>query len=176
MKKIFGLIAIGLLFIVSCSDSVSDSIKGEEKAETVAESADDKKAIEAAYQNWYTAWETKDYNLAAQDYSDDAIWVNAFGMKRTGQSEIEKALKEVFGMDFVMAGKSKTVEKTIKFVKPDVALVTSRVEREGQKSPSDEKMDVRKTSHLRVFVKTKGKWQIVNHLISDARNRNRPEH
>ena len=97
-------------------------------------------------------------------------------MKRTGRVEIEKTLKEVFGMDFVMAGKSETVEKNVRFVKPEVAIVTSRVEREGQESGSGEKMETRKTSHLRVFVKSAGKWQIVSHLISDARNTERQEH
>ena len=143
---------------------------------SVSGTAEDKRAIERAYQNWYIAWEKHDYKLAAQDYSDDAIWVNAFGMKRVGREEIENTLKEVFDMDFVMAGKSKTVEKTVKFFKPDVALVTSRVERAGQQTRLGEKMPTRKTSQLRVFVKTGGRWQIVSHLISDARNREKPEH
>jgi hypothetical protein len=69
-----------------------------------------------------------------------------------------------------MAGESETAEKTVKFIRTDVAVVSSLVEREGQKAPSGEVMKTRKTSHLRVFVKTNGKWQIVNHLISDARD------
>ena len=169
-------LTIMVLFIVSCSDSVSESNVDKNPVEPIAESAEDKKAIETAYQNWYTAWETKDYKLAAQDYSNDAFWVNAFGMKRTGRAEIENTLKEVFAMDFVMSGKSKTVEKTVRFIKPDVALVESRVEREGQEMKSGEKLETRKTSHLRVFAKSNGKWQIVSHLISDARDTERSEH
>jgi uncharacterized protein (TIGR02246 family) len=176
MKKYRSFVlAIAVLLMISCSDSVSESNSNDKNSEPIAESTEDRKAIETAYDNWYTAWEKKDYKLAAQDYSDDAIWVNAFGMRRVGREEIEKTLKEVFAMDFVMAGESKTVEKTVKFIKPDVALVTSLIEREGQEMPSGEKMNTRKTSHLRVFVKSNGKWQIVSHLISDARDTERAE-
>jgi len=143
--------------------------------DSVSGSAEDKKAIERAYQNWYTAWKTKDYKLASQDYSDDAIWVNAFGMRRVGREEIEITLKRVFDMANVTAGKSKTVEKTVRFIDPDIALVTSRVERIGQQTRAGKEF-TRKTSHLRVFVKSAGKWQIVSHLISDARSKERPEH
>ena len=79
-------------------------------------------------------------------------------------------------MDNVMAGKSKTVEKTVRFIDPDIALVTSRVERVGQQTRVSVDMPTRKTSHLRVFVKSAGKWQVVSHLISDARSKERPEH
>jgi uncharacterized protein (TIGR02246 family) len=176
MKKYRNFVlAIAVLFMFSCSNSVSESNVNTKISEPVAETAEDKKAIETAYDNWYTGWEKKDHKLASQDYSDDAIWVNAFGMKRVGREEIEKTLKEVFGMDFVMAGESKTVEKTVKFIKPDVAIITSLIEREGQEMPSGEKMDTRKTSHLRVFVKSNGKWQIVSHLISDARDTERAQ-
>jgi uncharacterized protein (TIGR02246 family) len=158
-------------FSFSCSRTASESPSDKKTDTPINGSAEDKKSIEKAYDNWYRAWETKDHKLAAQDYSDDAIWVNAFGMKRVGREEIEKTLKEVFAMGSVMAGKSNTVEKTVKFIKPDVALVSSRIEREGQKMPSGEELGTRQTTHLRVFVKQNEQWQIVSHLISDARAR-----
>jgi uncharacterized protein (TIGR02246 family) len=164
------VLLITFLFGFSCAkESVPESNTG--KSELQTETDEDKKDIETAYNNWYTAWEKKDHKLAAQDYSDDAIWVNAFGMRQIGRANIEKTLEDVFKMDFVMAGKSKTAEKTVRFIRPDVAIVTSLVEREGQEMPSGEKMKTRKTSHQRVFVKNQGKWQIVSHLISDARDR-----
>ena len=138
---------------------------------TATDTAADEAAIEAAYDDWYKAWETKDFKLAAKHYSADAIWVNAFGMKRVGRKAIEEALQQVFGMDFVMAGDSATIEKSVNFIRPDVALVSSRVERKGQKMPDGTEMPVRQTSHLRVFAKKDGNWQIANHLISDARDR-----
>jgi uncharacterized protein (TIGR02246 family) len=160
--------AMAALLLSACASAPVEEIQQHD--------AGDKDAIEVAYQNWYTAWENRDYKLATQDYSDDAIWVNAFGMRRVGRQEIEATLQDVFDMEFVMAGKSRTVEKTVKFINPTVALVTSRIERAGQETPSGEAMPTRKTSHLRVFVKSGGRWQIVSHLISDARDRDDPGH
>ncbi len=166
---------IMLLSLVSCLKPNTSSNSYRATLESISGSAEDRQAIEKAYQNWYTGWETKDYELAAQDYSDDAIWVNAFGMRRVGREAIEETLKRVFGMDFVMAGTSKTVEKTVNFFSPAVALVTSLVERSGQQTASGESMPTRQTSHLRVFVKSGGEWEIVSHLISDARNKKKSE-
>ena len=63
----------------------------------------DTAAIEQAVENWNTAWKVEDPKLAAQDYSDDADWTNAFGMTRVGRADIEQLLTEVFALPFVMA-------------------------------------------------------------------------
>ena len=111
MKKIVLLVTI-LIFVVTCSASgQSKMTKG------------DQALIEQVVENWYKAWQTKDSKLAAQDYSDDADWTNAFGMKRKGRAEIEKILAEVFALPFVMAGQDKVVEQSVRSIKPDVALV-----------------------------------------------------
>lgn len=133
-------------------------------------------AVEQVIENWNKAWQTKDAKLAAQDYSNDADWTNAFGMKRTGRAEIEKFLTEVFSLPFVMAAQSKVVEQSVRFIKPDVAIVITRVERVGQRTQSGEALGTRQTSHLRVLVKSEGGWKIVSHLISDARDPERPTH
>jgi uncharacterized protein (TIGR02246 family) len=136
----------------------------------------DQSSIEQVIENWNKAWQTKDYKLAAQDYSDDADWTNAFGQKGKGRAEIEKVLTEVFALPFVMAGQSKTVEQSVKFIKPDVALVITRIERVGQQVPSGAELGARQTSHLRVMVKSKGQWKIISHLISDARDTEQQKH
>lgn len=136
----------------------------------------DQLLIEQVIENWNRAWQTKDAKLAAQDYSNDAEWTNAFGMKRKGRAEIEKFLTEVFSLPFVMAAQSKVVEQSVRLIKPDVALVITRVERVGQRTPSGEAMGTRQTSHLRVLMKSGESWKIVSHLISDARDPGRSEH
>ena len=161
MKKI---ILLGLVSVFLAVGSISAQSKA---------SKNDQALIEQTIENWNKAWETKDYKLATQDYSDDADWTNAFGMKRKGRGEIEKVLAEVFSLPFVMAGQSKTVEQTVRFVKPDIALVITRVERIGQQNPTGAELGTRQTSHLRVLAKAKGQWKIVSHLISDARDTER---
>jgi len=138
--------------------------------------APDQLAIEHAIENWNIAWKVKDPELAAQDYSDTADWTNAFGMSRVGRAEIEKLLNEVFALPFVMAGNSETVSQEIRFVKPDLALVLTRVQRKGQRTGAGQDIGQRHTSHLRVFAKADGKWQIISHLISDARDTQQAPH
>lgn len=136
----------------------------------------DKAEIERAIENWNTAWKIRDPRLAAQDYSDNADWTNAFGMSRVGRAEIESVLTEVFKLPFVMAGDSGTVAQDIRFIGTDHAVVSTRVERLGQRNPAGQDIGQRRTSHLRVFEKNDGIWQIISHLISDARDTQQPGH
>lgn len=158
-----------VLCLVIASVSISAQAQG-----TTAKT--EQRAIEQVLENWNQGWQKKDASLAAQDYSDDADWTNAFGMRRKGRAEIQKFLTEVFSLPFVMAGESEVAEQSINFIKPDVVLVTTRVERSGQRTPAGEQLPTRQTSHLRVVVKSKGAWKIVSHLISDARDPQRREH
>lgn len=160
-RVIAALIGVALLSVVSLAQ--------------VKTTKSDQSLIEQVVENWNRAWQTKDAKLAAQDYSDDADWTNAFGMKRKGRAEIEKILGEVFALPFVMAGQSETANQSIRFIKPDVALVITRVERAGQRTPSGAELGTRQTSHLRVLMKSGGRWRIVSHLISDARDTERRE-
>jgi uncharacterized protein (TIGR02246 family) len=130
----------------------------------------DYRSIEHAIENWNTGWKIKDAALATRDYAEDADWTNAFGMQRRGRAEIQKMMEEVFRLPFVMGAESELADQTIRFVRPDVALVTTKVERRGQTTPSGESLGTRHTQHLRVFVRSKKGWQIVSHLISDARD------
>ena len=162
MKYTFG--AICVLLLAFSAVPAQDLITNNDRAQ-----------IEQAIENWNKAWITKDHRLAALNYSEDADWTNAFGMSRKGRTEIEKTLKEVFSLPFVMEGKSKTVGQTIKPLSPSFVAVFTRVEREGQKLSSGETLATRRTSHLRIFAKTET-WQIVSHLISDARETQRTTH
>jgi uncharacterized protein (TIGR02246 family) len=138
--------------------------------------ARDRAAILAAVEDWDVAWKTRDAALAARNYAPDAEWTNAFGMSRRGEVEIRKLLDEVFALPFVMSGESKTVDQVLRILKPDVVLVVTRVERVGQRSPSGGEVGTRRTTHHRVFQKRGGRWQIVSHLISDARDTQQPAH
>ena len=83
-KRPYSLLVGVILFAsIGCQGKISHVDHGQTLRETREAAA---QAIERAYDNWYRGWETKDHELAARDYSDDAIWVNAFGMKRVGRA------------------------------------------------------------------------------------------
>lgn len=131
--------------------------------------ADDEAAVMQIVTNWDKGWETLDAGLACQDYSEDADWINAFGRKRKGRGQIQEFLARGF-KSFGMAslrGTSSSV--SLRFVRPDVAVVLAYRETMGQKSSSGQEYPKRKTHSLRVLVKEQGKWAIMSHLIMDEK-------
>ena len=140
------------------------------------QSYQDSMQILSIIENWNKAWQTKDYVLAAKDYSHDAYFTNAFGDKRNGQKEVETLLKEVFSLPFVMAGHSETTEHRLQTLDTTTVIVHTDVIRKGQQMPDSSVLSDRQTTHMRVFQKTNTNWKIKAHLISDARDKQIPKH
>ena len=134
----------------------------------------DSASIFAALENWEVAWESHEPALAAQDYSDDADWTNAFGMRRIGRPAVEALLEEVFTLPFVMAGRTNYEYHDLRFLGSGVAILRSRALREGQQLPDGTVEETRRTNHLRVFEKRGETWLIVSHLIGDERTPGQP--
>lgn len=132
--------------------------------------------IQSIIEDWNKAWNLKDYVLASKWYSTDARFTNAFGDKRNGQKEVEALLKEVFSLPFVMAGHSETSEQRYQVISGTTVIVHTSVIRKGQKMPDGSVLSDRQTTHMRVFQKSTGKWEINAHLISDARDKQVPKH
>lgn len=143
---------------------------GAQATPTAADSAE----IFGAIANWERAWKVQDAALAAQDYSDDADWTNAFGMRRTGRGSIKALLEEVFNLPFVMAGNTEYEYHDVRFVRSDVAVLRSRAIRAGQQLPDGTVEEDRRTNHLRIFERRDGRWSIISHLIGDERTPGRP--
>lgn len=135
--------------------------------------AADSAAILSAIANWERGWEVYDPELVSRDYSEDADWTNAFGMRRIGRQSIRAALTEVFRMPAVTAGRTEYEYHDLRFPTPDVALLRSRAIREGQLL-ADGSSEPRRINHLRVFVKRYGRWEIISHLIGDERTPGQP--
>jgi uncharacterized protein (TIGR02246 family) len=137
-------------------------------------SAGDSLAILSAVERWEEAWRTHDPILASQDYSDDADWTNAFGMRRFGRAAIQELIEEVFRLGFVMAGETEYEYHDFMVLRPDVVLLRSRAIRTGQQLPDGTVEEPRRTNHLRTFVRRTGDWLIVSHLIGDERTPGQP--
>lgn len=136
--------------------------------------ASDSTAILGAMERWEEGWRVKDAVLASEDYSDQADWTNAFGMRRIGKPAIRQLLSEVFELPFVMAGDTEYEYHALQALGPDIALLRSRAIRTGQQLPDGTVEEPRRTNHLRVFKKTDGAWRIVSHLIGDERTPGQP--
>jgi len=125
--------------------------------------------INAKIDDWNNAWKTKDAGLASKWYSQDADFTNAFGFSMIGKRAIESYLTRVFNMDFVMAGNSEQTFVKLKYISDNIVLAISIIERKGQKLRDGKELGTRQTTHHRLFKKNDD-WQIISHLISDARS------
>ncbi|MEQ9297170.1 MAG: hypothetical protein RIF33_01335 [Cyclobacteriaceae bacterium] len=147
-----------LIFAVSIQNTLS---------QTISES--DSIAITRKIDDWNHAWKIKDAKLAAKWYSTDADFTNAFGFSMIGTSAIEEYLSRVFNMDFVMAGDSEQTSLKLRFVSDNSILAISTISRKGQLQSDGSELGDRTTTHHRLFKKDTD-WQIIAHLISDARS------
>lgn len=142
--------------------------------ELSAQTKADSSAIFKTMDNWNKAWKIRDAKLAVQDYTEDADWTNAFGMRRIGKDSIQALLEQAFNLPFVMAGESEYEYHDLTFLTKDVALLRSRNIRVGQQLPDGTVTEPRKISHLRVYIKQNDKWLIASHLIGDERTPGKP--
>jgi len=141
-------------------------VEGAEAAET------ERAAVLAALDSWNRGWAERDAELAVRDYSEDVDWTNAFGDRFQGRSELKKGLEFIFSLDFVMVGDSGDNEfEDVRFLSPDVALLRSKLVRAGQETSAGEVMADRHVHHLRVLQKREGRWLIISHLISQAKDK-----
>ena len=138
-------------------------------AQSAADHAKDADAIQVAVANWDRGWKEFDAALATQDYAVDADWTNAFGRPRKGRAAIAEYLGGQFALPQMRSRTTTPSTVTIRFVRPDVAVVSSERQTSGQRSASGAPYPVRRTHDLRVFVNDQGRWWIVSHLIMDEK-------
>lgn len=141
-------------------------------ADCAAQTEADKDAILQTFDSWNQGWSEADADLAVQDYAEDTDWTNAFGDRFQGKDALQKGLAYIFSLGFVMAGDSAGNEyNDVTFLTPDVAMVRSKLVRTGQQTSTGEIMPDRHIHHLRVYKKIDGRWLIVSHLISQAKEK-----
>ena len=113
---------------------------------------------------------SRDAKAYASLYAEDAQWINAFGDRRTGRSEIETFYTRLFGHPGERDTKTTMIgSPTLRLVRADVAVVQWVVLGEGQRDDSGKVLPKRKTHHSLVVAKEQDRWVILNHLIMDER-------
>ncbi|HYL78808.1 MAG TPA: SgcJ/EcaC family oxidoreductase [Bryobacteraceae bacterium] len=129
--------------------------------------AEDETAIRAIVNHWQQAWSKFDASLLEGDYADDADWANAFGVRNKGSAKILAFMTAMFKRPNVQGRRTTWDEPTIRFVRPDVALVSRAYQTLGHKALDGNEMPERKTHSTWLLAKDGGKWRIVSQIISD---------
>jgi len=98
-----------------------------------------------------------DAKAIAQLYTPDADLVNVFGTLWKGPAEIENGMKAHFNAE-LRDSTFKTVNVTIRFIKPDIAIADVTNEVSGIVAPNGQKVPTHGERSMRVFVKANGRW------------------
>ena len=120
------------------------------------QSADDA-AIRKQVDQFAASWNKGDAKAAAQFFSDDGDYVSSTGQRGDGRAGVEKVLTEQYTGVYKGATLKNTVT-SIRFLKPDVAIVNGTFEVSGMQGPDGKALPVRKGLSTIVAVKQGDKW------------------
>ncbi|MFB3920402.1 MAG: SgcJ/EcaC family oxidoreductase [Terriglobia bacterium] len=122
-----------------------------------AGSAQDEEAIRKLHQSFAEAWTNHDATAMAKFWSEDGDFISPDGQFTSGRDRIENYLAEAHTGDFATAKLAITV-KSIRFLKPDVAVVNAEDEISGGRDWFDKPMASQKAIATSVVVKKDGQW------------------
>jgi uncharacterized protein (TIGR02246 family) len=115
-------------------------------------------------------FQSRDADKLTGVYSESADWVNAFGTQKRGGQAIVEYLRGLFADDNFNAGKLKAPpESSIRVLTPEVILVSTHLQVEGQKLAGGGSIPERDNFSLRVLQRQPdGQWLIVSEMYNDA--------
>jgi uncharacterized protein (TIGR02246 family) len=130
----------------------------------------DQDAVTTTLLSLLMGFRSRDADQLVGVYSVDADWVNAFGTTKKGGTQIVSYLRGLFSDDNFNAGTLKAPpESVIRVLTPDIVLVSTHLQVEGQKLLDGSAIDVRDNFSLRVLQRQEnGSWLIVSEMYNDA--------
>lgn len=135
----------------------------------------DVSAIEQVVLDGTMGWKEYDLARATNEYADEAYFFNAFGRERNGKAAIRELIGGVLESRGYRAGKKTPVEiRSIRFLRPDIAIVHTYWETLGQLNQDSATVGPRRSHTFRTMVKRHGRWQTDTFIVSDERDSGAP--
>jgi len=122
-------------------------------------SRDDGEAIRKIVAGTTEAFNKHDAKAFVSFYSPNAELVTVRGERMNGTLEIEQGLASIFATRAKMAT-LKTLDVTIRFIRPDVAIAHVTNEMSGVVNAEGETQSPHRELSIRVLVKDKGIWRV----------------
>ena len=104
---------------------------------------------------------------ATAGYADDAEWMNAFGVRKTGRAEIRAFFESVWAQAHTHSYRVVRTGQAIRFLQTDVAIAWGSWTGDEQRTHDGELLPPRVGNDLRILTKRDGRWQIASHMIMD---------
>jgi uncharacterized protein (TIGR02246 family) len=131
----------------------------------------DEAGVRAAVMKRIEGQRTRDAALGASVFADDAVWINAFGVRVVGRTAIEKFLAGLYA-DSGFAEAQMVVLPHIEeivFVRPDVAVARTFVRLEGQRLASGTVIADRRVHNTMTVTREPGGWKVRYEIVTDER-------
>ena len=122
-------------------------------------SRQDEEAIKKVIARTTEAFNRHDAKEFVRFYTSDAELVTVRGERMKGSAEIERGLAAIFAAR-ASAATLKTLDVTVRFIRPDVAVAHVTNELSGLVSPVGEQLPAHRELSIRVLVKEQGRWLV----------------
>lgn len=122
----------------------------------------DQQAIQDVIKGYTDSWNQKGGKGFADGYTDDADFVNIFGMHFSGKTEIEDRHVQIL-KTFLKDTTFEVVNLQLREVQPGLVIALVRWKLDGfstPPSPSNQSIDIREGIYTQVFINTGKQWQI----------------
>lgn len=122
----------------------------------------DRSAILEVIQNYTDSWNHKHGKGFGDGYSENADFVNIFGMKFSGRAEIESRHEKII-QSFFKDSKLEIMNTELREVQPGLVIATVYWKLNGFRTPGadiSKTGDVRKGIYTQVFINAGKKWEI----------------
>jgi len=149
VKRLASLGALAVLIAATSLAAKGDS----------ADEGSEAEAVKAVIFATTEAFNRHDARAWAQLATPDARLVTVRGESMTGTAEIEKGLQSIF-KSRARNATLKTLDVTVKFIRPDVALAHVTNEMSGVVAPDGTAVPPHQELSIRVLVKDGGAWRI----------------
>jgi len=120
---------------------------------------EDVEAIRKVIAGTTEAFNRHDAKAFTRFYTRDAELVTVRGERMKGAAEIEKGLAALFATR-ARAATLRTLDVTVRFIRPDVAVAHVTNQLSGLVSPEGEQLPAHRELSIRVLVKEQGKWLV----------------
>ena len=117
----------------------------------------DEEAIQGILKQLEVAWNDYDSMRFAASFAEDANFIHIFGGQLDGRPAIEASHRHIFNTIY-RGSRASFMLRSIRFVRPDVAIVFTRAHLNFNEGNEMREMETRPTL---IVVKEEAKWQIV---------------
>jgi uncharacterized protein (TIGR02246 family) len=121
--------------------------------------ADDEQAIRKVTVEMTEGFNKHDARASTRMYTPDADLITVRGERFRGTTEFEKGLASIFATR-AREATHRTLNVSVRFVRPDVALAHVTNELSGLIAPDGQRPPPHQELSLRVFVKDGGEWRV----------------